>query len=72
MKASQMLNKCRIAYLASIIEISKSDLSIERIPEVREYNDVFPDDLTYLPSNRKIEFVINLMPGTSPKSKEPY
>jgi hypothetical protein len=36
------------------------DVRIEDIPVVREYADVFPDDLPGMPLDRDIEFVIEL------------
>ena len=33
---------------------------------------MFPEDLPGLPLNREIEFVIDLVPGTTPISKAPY
>jgi hypothetical protein len=39
---------------------------------VCEFLDVFPDDLPGLPSNREIEFVIELKPGTAPISRRAY
>jgi hypothetical protein len=40
--------------------------SIEDVPVVREYPDVFPEELPRMPPDRDIEFVIDLIPGTSP------
>jgi hypothetical protein len=34
--------------------------------------DVFPDELTGLPLDRDVEFVIELQPGTAPISKRSY
>ena len=45
---------------------------MEEIRVVREYPDVFPDDLPGMPPDRDIEFMIDLVPGTSPISKRPY
>ncbi|XP_020270910.1 uncharacterized protein LOC109846096 [Asparagus officinalis] len=43
------------------------------IPEiVKEFLDVFPNELPGLPPDRDIEFVIDLIPGVSPISKPPY
>ncbi|RVW67492.1 Transposon Ty3-I Gag-Pol polyprotein [Vitis vinifera] len=42
------------------------------IPIVREYPDVFPEDLPGLPPEREVEFTIDLVPGTGPMSKAPY
>jgi hypothetical protein len=39
---------------------------------VREYLDVFPDDLPGMPPNRVIEFKIELQLGTAPVYKRPY
>jgi hypothetical protein len=46
--------------------------SIKEIPMVREFLDVFPDDLPGMPPERDIEFKIELQPGTTPISKAPY
>jgi hypothetical protein len=45
---------------------------VERIPVVRDYLDVFPDELPGMPPDRDIEFAIELQPGTAPISKRPY
>ncbi|RVW46074.1 Transposon Ty3-G Gag-Pol polyprotein [Vitis vinifera] len=45
---------------------------LEDIPIVREYPDVFPEDLPGLPPEREVEFTIDLVPGTGPMSKAPY
>ena len=39
---------------------------------VRDYPDVFPDELPGMPPDRDIEFAIELQPGTAPISKRPY
>jgi hypothetical protein len=46
--------------------------SIEDVPVVRGYTDVFPKELPRMPPDRDIEFVIDLIPGTSPIAKRPY
>jgi hypothetical protein len=45
---------------------------LEEIPVVREFADVFPDELLGMPPDRDVEFVIELQPGTAPISKRPY
>ena len=37
-----------------------------------EYEDVFPDELSELPPNRDVDFVIELHPSTSPISMTPH
>ena len=41
-------------------------------PIVDEFPDVFPDDLPGMPPDRDIEFIIELLPGTTPIAKRPY
>jgi hypothetical protein len=45
---------------------------LEGVPVVNEYPDVFPEELPGMPPDRDIEFVIDLIPGTSPIAKRPY
>jgi hypothetical protein len=44
----------------------------EEIKVVQEYLDVFPEELSGMPPDRDIEFLIELLPGTPPISKRPY
>jgi predicted aspartyl protease len=39
---------------------------------VRDFPDVFPEELLGMPPDREVEFVIDLLPGTAPISKRPY
>jgi hypothetical protein len=39
---------------------------------VRDFPDVFPEQLPGMPPDREFEFVIDLLPGTAPISKRPY
>jgi hypothetical protein len=39
---------------------------------VRDFTDVFPEELPGMPPDREVEFVIDLLPGTAPISKWPY
>ena len=39
---------------------------------VKDYPDVFPEELPGMPLDRDIEFLIELLPGTEPISKRPY
>jgi hypothetical protein len=42
------------------------------IRTVSEFLDVFTEELTGMSSDHKIEFVIELVPGTAPIFKRPY
>ena len=37
-----------------------------------EFPDVFPEELPGMPPERKVEFTIELIPGTAPISKRAY
>nr|ACS91357.1 polyprotein [Coix lacryma-jobi] len=45
---------------------------VENVPVVREFPDVFPEELPGLPPDRNVEFVIELQPGTAPVSRRAY
>ena len=73
MKASKLLASGCAGYLANVMDITmEQSLKPELIPVVKEFLEVFPDDLPGLPPKREIDFVIDLLPGTAPISKAPY
>ena len=46
--------------------------TLEDLPVVCEYPDVFSEELPGLPPDRDVEFVIDLVSGTTPIAKRPY
>jgi hypothetical protein len=42
------------------------------LPVVRDFPELFPDDITDLPPEREVELAIDLVQGTSPISTAPY
>ncbi|GKC11939.1 hypothetical protein Tco_1008721 [Tanacetum coccineum] len=52
---------------AKVDELKVGDISI-----VRDFVDVFPEDLSGLPPQRQVEFRIDLIPGATPIAKSPY
>ena len=46
--------------------------TIEEVPIVQEYPDVFPKERPGMPPDRDIEFIIDFIPGTVPIAKRPY
>ena len=64
MMAGKMLRKSYQGYLAYVVKVREDDVRLEDIPVVREFSDVFPDDLPRLPPEREIDFQIELAPGT--------
>nr|GEY53354.1 hypothetical protein [Tanacetum cinerariifolium] len=57
---------------ASIKDTSLDGPRLESHPVVRNFPDVFPDELPGLPPKREVEFTIELIPGAQPISKAPY
>ena len=45
---------------------------VHDVPTVQEYPDVFLENLPKVPSERQVEFRIDLVPGAAPISKTPY
>ena len=72
MMAGKMLRKSYLGYQAYVVEVREDDVRLEDIPVVREFPDVFPDDLLRLPPDREIDFQIELASGTEPISRAPY
>ncbi|GJT11547.1 putative reverse transcriptase domain-containing protein [Tanacetum coccineum] len=72
MKARTLISHGCQGFLASVMDTSLESPNIENLSVVREFADVFPDELPGLPPAREIEFGIELIPGAEPISKAPY
>ena len=72
LQARRMMKKGCKGYLATVRDTQQGELKLEDIAIVREFPDVFPEDLLGLLPDREIEFPIDLLPGSSPISKAPY
>ncbi|XP_070056520.1 uncharacterized protein [Nicotiana tomentosiformis] len=64
LKAQQMVEKGCLAYLAFVRDISAYTPTVELVPVVKEFPDVFPVDLPCMPPDRDIDFGIDLAPDT--------
>ncbi|GJT53211.1 putative reverse transcriptase domain-containing protein [Tanacetum coccineum] len=57
----------------SVVMEKKSDeKKLKDIPVVKEFPNVFPEDLPGLPPVRQVEFQINLIPEAAPVARTPY
>ena len=52
--------------------MSVEEVTMLMVPVVREFSNVFPDDLPVLLPDWEIEFRIDVLPNTAPISKAPY
>ena len=48
------------------------EVIVEEVSVVCGYPDVFPESLPRLPPYRELEFIIDMMPGTTPISQRAY
>ena len=58
--------------LATVMDTKQEVPSVQNIPVVNEFEDVFPEDLPGLPPDREIKSGIELAPRTAPVSKASY
>ncbi|GJX29078.1 putative reverse transcriptase domain-containing protein [Tanacetum coccineum] len=70
-----MLKGCPV-FLAHITTNEVEDKSekkrLEDVSIVRDFPEVFPEDLQGLPLTRQVEFQIDLVPGAAPVARAPY
>ena len=72
LKAQRMVGKGCLSYLAFVRDVGAETPSIDSVPVVRDFPNVFPADLPGMPPDRDIDFGIDLVPGTQPISIPPY
>ena len=70
--AGKLLKKGCFAWLAYVRELEKGSIDLASNPIVREFRDVFPEELPRLPPVREIEVSIETIPGISHIAHSPY
>lgn len=63
-----MISKGCFYHIVRVKNTSSETPSLESIPIMNEYSDVFPEDLPRIPSEREIDFGVDLLPDTQPIS----
>ncbi|GJS47561.1 putative reverse transcriptase domain-containing protein [Tanacetum coccineum] len=75
-KTHKYLLKGHHVFLAHVttkeIEDKSGEKRLEDVPIVRDFPEVFPEDLPGLPPTRQVEFQIDLVPGAAPVARAPY
>ncbi|KAI3762548.1 hypothetical protein L1987_52979 [Smallanthus sonchifolius] len=66
MKTRKYLRKGYCVFLAHVVKKKPKERRLEDIPIVKDYPEVFPEDLPGLPPPRQVEFRIDLVPGAAP------
>ncbi|GJS00669.1 hypothetical protein Tco_0317177 [Tanacetum coccineum] len=57
---------------AKEVEDKSEKKRLEDVPIVRDFPEVFPEDLSGLPLTRQVEFQIDLVLGVTPVAQAPY
>jgi len=65
-RAQRLMASGCLAYLSYVRDVRKEGPTVDSVPIVREFTDVFPADLPGLPPDRDIDFSIEVEPGTKP------
>ena len=72
MEARCFLRRGCEAFLALILDSNREQVNFENIPMIREFPDVFPEELPGVPPERKVDLSIEVVQGTTPISRAPY
>ncbi|GJS29856.1 putative reverse transcriptase domain-containing protein [Tanacetum coccineum] len=59
-------------FLAQVTEQEPKEKRLEDVPVIRDFPEVFPEDLPGLPPPRQVEFRIDLILGAAPVARAPY
>ncbi|GKD30602.1 hypothetical protein Tco_1241380, partial [Tanacetum coccineum] len=55
-----------------VTENKSKEKRMEDVPVIRDFPEVFPEELPGLPPSRQVEFRIDLVPGAAPVVCAPY
>ncbi|RVX01265.1 Transposon Ty3-I Gag-Pol polyprotein [Vitis vinifera] len=67
-----VLRKGSINFLACLRSKEKTQKNITKIPMVKKFQDLFPNEIPGLPPDREFDFSIEVYPGTDSISVSPY
>ncbi|GJR80479.1 putative reverse transcriptase domain-containing protein [Tanacetum coccineum] len=71
-KAQKYIEKGCELFLAQVTEQESKEKRLEDVPVIRDFPEVFPEELPGLPPPRQVEFRIDLIPGVAPVARAPY
>ena len=72
MQARRFLRKGCETFFALVLNSKRGQVDVEKIPIVREFLDVFPEELPGIPLEREVNLSIEIAPRTTPISRAPY
>ena len=65
MQARKFIRKGYEAFLVLILDSKRGQVDVEKIPIVRKFPDVFPEELSSIPVKREVYLSIEIVPGTT-------
>ncbi|GKD81987.1 putative reverse transcriptase domain-containing protein [Tanacetum coccineum] len=71
-KTERYISRGYQVFVAQVMEKKSAEKRLEDIPVVREFPEVFLEDLPGLPLVRQVEFQIDLILGAAPVARAPY
>ena len=71
MEARRFLRKGCEAFLVFILDSKREQVNFENILVIREFPDVFPEELPGVPHEREVDLSIEVVQGTTPSSRAP-
>nr|XP_034908287.1 uncharacterized protein LOC118044188 [Populus alba] len=71
LKLNALISGC-MGYLAYILNSDDEGPRLKDIPVVKDFPDVFPEELLGLPPEREVEVSIDTFPGVPPIAQQPY
>nr|GEZ16662.1 putative reverse transcriptase domain-containing protein [Tanacetum cinerariifolium] len=71
-KAQKYIENGYKLFLAQVTGTMSKEKRVEDVPVIRNFLEVFPDDILGLPPPRQVEFRIDLIPGATLVARAPY
>ncbi|GKE66749.1 hypothetical protein Tco_1520910 [Tanacetum coccineum] len=71
-KTERYISRGYQVFIAQVMEKKSDEKRLEDIPVVREFLEIFPEDIPGLPPVCQVEFLINLISRAAPVAREPY
>ena len=55
-----------------MLDSERGQIELENVLVVKDFSDVFPEELPGIPPEREVDLSIEILLGTSPTSRAPY
>ena len=66
------MRKSYEAFLALVLDYKRGQIELENSLVVKDFPDVFPEELLGIPLEREVDLSIEILLGTTPTSRAPY